>query len=300
MYLLKLSLRPWRRSPFSQVFTSIAVGVLLFLAGFLFWMQRSLSPVIDRLQNEQVITAYLDPALDPQDEPHVVDMIRTTLGSHAQADVELVQSEKFIQHLNGEYPELARELEDLGSEMKTIIPRYVSISGVLPANTVGEVRQIRGVQAAESSTDRFQNVIGAFRALKWIATLLTLGLALALTTGLIHLGRTNAYLHQDASALMKLMGASQGALRTPGLVSGFFVGLFGGALAAGAWMSVGVSMTHHVRSLTPMLRYMPESTPSFGLVLVAIGVMLGGFSGVLGNLLGGATGESALRRNGWG
>ena len=31
MYLLKLSLRPWRRSPFSQVFTSLAVGVLVGL-----------------------------------------------------------------------------------------------------------------------------------------------------------------------------------------------------------------------------------------------------------------------------
>ena len=109
MYLLKLSLRPWRRSPYSQVFTSIAVGVLLFLAGFLYWMQSSLSPVIDRLQNEQVITAYLDPALEPKDEPQIVDSIRTTLGAHevAQpADVELVQPDQFINHLRGEYPEL--------------------------------------------------------------------------------------------------------------------------------------------------------------------------------------------------
>jgi cell division protein FtsX len=286
MYLLKLSLRPWRRSPFSQVFTSVAVGTLLFLAGFLFWMQRSLAPVIDRLQNEQVITAYLDPALDPKDESQVVDTIRTAVGAHAQADIELVQSDQFVNHLRGDYPDLARELEDLGSEMQTIIPRYVSISGVLPAKILGAVKEVRGVQTAESSTDRFQNVIGAFRALKWIATLLTLGLGLALTTGLIHLGRTNAYLHQESSALMKLMGASQGVLRTPGLVSGFLVGLLGGALAAGGWLSLGVSMTHHVRSLTPMLRYMPESHSEFAIALMVVGVVLGTFSGVLGNLLG--------------
>ena len=294
MYLLKLSLRPWRRSPYSQVFTSFAVGILLFLASFLFWMQRSLGPVIDRLQNEQVITAYLDPALDPKDEAQVVDTIRTTIGAHAQADIELVQSDQFINHLRGDYPDLARELEDLGSEMQTVIPRYVSISGVLPLKTLSAVKEVRGVQAAESSTDRFQNVIGAFRALKWIATLLTLGLGLALTTGLIHLGRTNAYLHQESSALMKLMGASQGVLRTPGLVSGFLVGLLGGALAAISWVSVGVTMTHHVRSLTPMLRYMPESHSGFALALVAVGVAIGSFSGVLGNLLG-TQGASASR-----
>ena len=216
MYLLKLSLRPWRRSPYSQVFTSVAVGVLLFLAGFLFWMQGSLAPVIDRLQNEQVITAYLDPALEcRRTSPRSWISIRTTVGAHRRRRSSWCSPKSSSSHLRGEYPELAHELEDLGSEMQTVIPRYVSISGILPANTVGEIRQIRGVQAAESSTDRFQNVIGAFRALKWIATLLTLGLALALTTGLIHLGRTNAYLHQETSSLLKLMGASRGAFARP-------------------------------------------------------------------------------------
>ena len=288
MYLLKLSLRPWRRSPYSQVFTAVAVGVLLFLAGFLYWMQGSLHPVIDRLENEQVITAYLDPSLDTKDEPRVLgavrDEIRVNLGAHAEVD--LVQSDQFISHIRAEYPDLAHELEDLGSEMQTVIPRYISISGILPANTVGEIRQIQGIQSAESSTDRFQNVVGAFRALRWIATLLTLGLALALTTGLIHLGRTNAYLHQDASSLLSLMGASRGALRTPGLLAGFLVGTLGGACAAIAWTSVGISMTHHVRSLSPMLRYMTPSSTGFALALLVAGAVLGALSGVLGNFMG--------------
>lgn len=286
MYLLKLSLRPWRRSPFSQVFTAVAVGVLLFLAGFLFWMQRGMSPVIDRLQNEQVITAYLDPSLNANNEGIVVDQIRTTVGAHPQPDVELVRADQFISHLRGDYPELAKELEDLGSEMQMIIPRYVSVSGILSPAALGEIRGVKGVQSAESSTDRFQNVIGAFRALKWIAALLTLGLGLALTTGLIHLGRTNAFLHQDTSALMRLMGASSGALRAPGLVSGALVGLLGGALASAMWASLGVSLAGHVRSLSPMLRYMPESQAGFAVGLLITGIILGAVSGILGNVLG--------------
>ena len=145
----------------------------------------------------------------------------------------------------------------------------------------------REFKTAESSTDRFQNVIGAFRALKWIATMLTLGLALALTTGLIHLGRTNAYLHQETSSLLHLMGASRGSLRTPGLTAGFLVGLLEGSFAAAAWIGVGVSMTHHVRSLSPMLRYMSPSSSGYALGLLVAGAILGAVSGVLGNLMGG-------------
>ena len=43
MYLLKLSLRPWRRSPYSQVFTSIAVGVCFFRRLFVLDARQSLA-----------------------------------------------------------------------------------------------------------------------------------------------------------------------------------------------------------------------------------------------------------------
>src|SRR5262249_48701470 len=155
---------------------------------------QGLTPVIHRLENEQVVTAYLDPSLDSKGQNQIVDSIRTSMGAHAE--IKLVRAEEFIGHLRGDYPELAQELLDLGKEMQGMVPQYISISGILPAQTLGEIRQIKGVQSAESSTDRFRNVIGAFRALKWIALLLTMGLGLAVTTGLIHLGRTNAYLHQ--------------------------------------------------------------------------------------------------------
>lgn len=277
MYLLKLSLRPWRRSPYSQVFTSLAVGVLLFLASFLFWMQRSLAPVVDRLQHEQVITAYLDSSVDKPGETIMVDTIRTTVGAHAE--VEMVQPEQFVNHLRADYPELSRELEDLGPEMSSIVPRYVSITGILPDQTLETVRGVPGIQSAESSKDRFQSVIGAFRALKWVANFLTLGLFLALITGLIHLGRTNSYLQQDAFSLMKLMGASKSALRWPGVIAGGFVGLAGGALAGLSWLSAGIWMAKHLQSLSPMLRYMSGLQPGFGALIALMGLMMGAFSG---------------------
>jgi cell division protein FtsX len=277
MYVLKLSLRPWRRSPYSQVFTSLAVGILLFLASFLFWMQRSLSPVIDRLQHEQVITAYIDPSIEKSGETAIIDTIREEIGAHAE--LEMVQPEQFIDHLRGDYPELSRELEDLGPELSSVVPRYVSVTGILPDSALKSVRSVHGVQSAESSADRFQTVIGAFRALKWVATFLTFGLVLALVTGLIHLGRTNAYLQQDALSLMKLMGATRGALRAPGVLSGSIVGLLGGGLAALSWVTAGIWMAQHVRSLSPMLKYMSTIQPGAATVLVLLGIILGGFSG---------------------
>src|SRR6187431_2032424 len=117
MFIIKLALRPWKVAPFSQIFSSLAVGFLLLLMGFLFWIQSSLDPVLDRLKHEQVITAYIGsetPAEGLPDEK-VLDSIRLSLGAQAEdAEISMVESAQFLEELRGHYPDLAREIEDLG------------------------------------------------------------------------------------------------------------------------------------------------------------------------------------------
>src|SRR3954469_13218151 len=129
MYLLRLGLRPWKVATVSQLVSSAAVGLLLCLCGFLYWLQSGLDPMLGRMQGEQVITAYLAPELDEHEQGKVIDTIRTSLGAHAQAaggggiKVEYVDPSQFVGNIKTHFPELARELEGLGSELPTVIPR---------------------------------------------------------------------------------------------------------------------------------------------------------------------------------
>jgi cell division protein FtsX len=291
VYLLKLALRPWRIAPWSQVFSAMAVGFLLLLAGFLTWMERGLKPVVARLQGEQVITAYLDPSLEPKDEQRVTDEIRTSLAaSRRAADVEitLVGARDFVNRLQAHYPELSRELGGLPpSESAAVVPRYVSVTGLLSQASLEGVRKIPGVESAESSSDRHQHIVGAFRALRWVSRLLVVGLCLALLTGLIHLSRMNSYLHRDALALLRLWGAGGATLRTPSLLSGFWVGLAGGAIALFGWIGGGSWLALQLRALSPMLREMPEPGWLVGAALLCAGAMIGVVAGALGSPRGG-------------
>ncbi|MGK5084044.1 hypothetical protein WDW37_12170 [Bdellovibrionota bacterium FG-1] len=287
MFLLKLSFRPWRLAPLSQLFSAAAVGFLLLLVGFLFWMQAGLRPVLARLQGEQVVTAYLNSNVDPKDETRVVDSIRTVLGAHAEkADIRLIDSKEFLAHLKGAYPDLATELEDLGADSALVVPRYVSISGVLPSSALRDVRSVSGIESAESSKDRYVHIIGAFAALRWVAKLLVLGLALALLTGLIHLSRMNAYLHRDALVVLKLWGANESILRLPSMISGVLVGTIGGIGAFAGWLLLGDSLAHHIRALSPLLRDLPGSSMGLALSLLVGGVLVGLFAGALGGVSG--------------
>src|SRR4051812_16105159 len=190
MYLLRLGLRPWKVATVSQLISSAAVGLLLCLCGFLYWLQSGLNPLLGRMQSEQVITAYLSPELEEHEQGKVIDSIRTSLGAHAE--VKYVEPSQFLGNIKTSFPELARELEGLGSELPTVIPRFISISGYFNDGAVDKVRSVKGIESAETSKDRLKQIIGAFQALRWMARLLAGGLCLALLTGLVHLARMNS------------------------------------------------------------------------------------------------------------
>jgi cell division protein FtsX len=288
MYLLRLGLRPWRVATLSQAISAAAVGLLLCLCGFLYWLQSGLNPMLGRMQSEQVITAYLSPELEEHEQGKVIDQIRTSLGAHAESagggiDVKFVEPSAFLGNIKTQFPELARELEGLGSEVGTVIPRYVSVSGYLNDGAVDKVRAIKGIESAETSKDRLKQVIGAFQALRWMARLLAGGLCLALLTGLIHLARMNSQLHSDAVSLLRLWGATEISLRLPSILSGASVGLLGGILGTFAWMFWGTWLIRHVRAISPLLHELPvAATSGIAFLLLMGGLMIGALSGLLG------------------
>lgn len=294
MFLLRLSLRPWRLAPLNHAFSAVAVGFLLLVAGFLFWLQDGLRPVVARLQSEQVITAYLAaPELPPgaaqeggAEAAQITDAIRVAVGAHAAVapDVRYVSSHQFVKNLNANYPELSRELEDLGPEMTAVVPRYVSVTGLLGEAALERVRAVPGVESAESSRDRYARVVGAFLALRWVARLLVAGAALALLTGLIHLSRLNAYMHRETLTILKLWGASATEMRAPAMISGALVGAMGGLGAGAGWLLAGHDLSEQIRSLSPMLLGLPPASASLALGLVAVGVLIGICAGALGGV----------------
>lgn len=295
MLLLKVALRPWRLAPYSQLFSAFAVAFLLLLAGLLFWIQQGLNPVLARLEQEQVITAYVNTAVPQTDENKIVDQIQVALGSHAErVDIKLVQAEQFVEQIKQTYPDLGHELEDLGPETSAIVPRYVSISGLMIDSALDKIRAIPGIESADSSRDRNRSVIGAFVTLRWVAKVLSAGLCLALLTGLIHLARTNSYIHRDAVSLLRLLGGDGFQLQLPGILSGACVGAIGGVLALGGWMSAGMWLSSQVKHLSPVLRSMPAANPYHGMVLFILGIAIGLMAGLIGNLARTGRGGVAL------
>lgn len=283
MYLLRLALRPLRLAPLSQLFSAFVVGVMLLFVGFLFWMQQGLKPLLAHLQGEQVITAYLSDSVTPQDEARILRSVTSSLGD-ARFEAKLVGSTQFVKLIEDSYPELGRELTGLGSEMTKMVPRYISVVGVLPASALSKIKTLVGVQSAESSRDRYRHIVGAFSTLRWVTTLLVIGVCFSLAVGLIHLSRMNSDFHRDALALFRHWGASSELLLVPGILSGALIGLIGGGVALCGWILLSGELMLHVRSFSVLLKELPVAHPQMGFLLLGFGLFLGTFSGLMAAL----------------
>jgi cell division protein FtsX len=264
----------------AQFFSVLAVSLLLTLIGFSFWVRQGLAPIIQDLQEQHVVTAFLKPDSEVVSE----DRIRLSLGASARdsrVETEVVTSEKFMRKLGERYPDLAREIEDLGEEGKTLVPRFVTVAGNLSPEAVDRVKAIDGVDSVEASRDQFRNVVGAFESLRWISTVLIVGLMLAILTGLIQISRTHTLIQHETLALMRLLGASRIALGMPAVISGLLVGALGGAIACGFWIGFGSRLTTQVKDLSPFLASF-GGMPHLGALLLLAGLALGAFGGALG------------------
>lgn len=285
MYLLKLVLRPFRMAPTSQIFSVLSVGFLLVLSGFLFWLEQGLNPVVARLQSEQILTAYIDAGVESSGVNEIVDEIKTQIGAHADEvrSIKLMGPKEFLDKIQNHYPDLARELENISADSTAMIPRYVSISGTFDESAVPRLKSIAGIESVESSKDRYQQIIGAFIALRWMATLLGAGLLIAMLTGLFQLSRMNGHLHRETRSLLNLWGAGPLTIRIPQIGSSLIVGILGGLTAAFSWNTFGTLLARQVRLLSPLLSEMPIPSTLMIVLMVGGGTVLGLLSGILGS-----------------
>lgn len=282
MRILKLALRPWRLSPMNQFLGAISVGILLTLGGALFTIYLGLGPAITRLKSEQVLSVYASAKVVTRDqEKELVDSVKVAIGSATVTEIEWVGTDAFLERIRGESPSLVNELQALGPERNSIVPRYVSISGRFGEDELARLKSVPGVESVDSSRDRHLGVIGAFAALRWISIVLLGGLAIALLTGLGHLGRLNRSIQADVLALLHSLGAGSDLLLGPLVLGGASVGLVGGLFAFTAWSVIVPFFFRGIQELSPGLMGIVAPASWIGFFLILAGTFLGAVSGGL-------------------
>ncbi len=233
-----------------------------------------------------MITAYLEPTVEPTEEVKILDQIKTVVGSHSETEkpeVKYVGPDQFIKEVSAYYPQLGRELQTLGQDMGQVVPKFISISGIVSPKVIEKVRSVSGIESVDTSKERYKQILGTLIALRWITKALIIGLVLALLTGLMQMARINSSIHQEVMSMMKQWGASPIQIRLPRLLSGMSVGLVGGVLATTAWFLGVGTFAAHVRDFSPLVKTLVAPAPIYGFVFLGIGLFLGLLTSVFGS-----------------
>jgi cell division transport system permease protein len=211
--------------------TAMAVALIalgLYVPGLLVLLSRNLGRLATAAGEAPAAVVTLEPAADGRP-------VAERIGADTRvAKVRLVSSAEALDRFRRAYPDLGAALADL---KEAPFPPTLEIfvkPGVPPAaasQIATAARGQPGVETAESEEgfdSRFREAIRLLRgAGLFLGGLLTLAAILSVASAI----RMALDLHRDEIEIMRLMGATEGAVRAPFWLYGAFEGFAGGAIA---------------------------------------------------------------------
>ena len=219
-----------RSSPRQTAAAVTLIALALYVPGLLALLSRNLS----RLSTVEAQPVAVVVTLQEQADAHAL-ADRLTQDARVR-QVRIVGSAAALERFRRAYPDLGAALSEL-REAPFPPSLEVLLRAGAPAKSASEIasaaRLWPGVESAESGEDferRFRDAVGLMRnAGIFLGVVLTLAAILTVASAV----RLALDLHRDEVGIMRLMGATESAIRAPFWLCATVEGLLGGGLALG-------------------------------------------------------------------
>lgn len=252
---------------------SFALTIPICLAGISWSLMGWIQPVVGLAQQAVVIPVLLHPHMDEDQRRTWLDDQRR---DHPEWRIEEVSPDRLAQRLARWFPYLGDLLEDRGNAMLSYL---VEISTSDP-DSVDVLSASPAVIAVGPRSTIRRSIGRTARALAWILGVfsgLLLMAASLFASVWVHL---ELYRHADEITIMRLVGATESAIRGPFLVATLTPGVVAavvavsGSLLAVGWMSRMVAVLGLPRLAAPPLVLLAEIVLACGLPLTGALVTL--------------------------
>lgn len=219
-----------KSSPRQTLAAITLIALALYVPGLLALLSRNLGRLAASGGEPTAVVVTLQPQADGR-------ALATRLAEDGRVrTVRIVGSGAALERFRRAYPDLGAALSEL---REAPFPPSLEVTlrpGVSPrasTDIAAAARLWPGVETAESGEDferRFRDAVGLMRnAGFFLGGILTLAAILSVASAV----RLALDLHRDEVGIMRLMGATEGAIRAPFWLCATAEGLIGGALALG-------------------------------------------------------------------
>ncbi len=273
-------LRKVRKGPY--LFGLATIGMAFSLFSLFLLSVENLQRMLSLWQRGVEIVCYLEPGLDGSQIEEVLEAIRGTEGI---AELHYLPPEKVKEQFLREMEGLLDGLEPLQEELfpptvEVKLQSPLSLEGLRSlAQRLKAIQGVRDVQYGGSWLKRALDLMEFLKASTWAVGAVLFCVTLLISANTLKLV---FYERKEEIEILRLMGATEGFIRTPFVIEGAIQGLLGALLAL---LLAGVLFGLIEGKMPPWLvPYLPEVrflSVRSTLMLLGLGIL----SGILGGLL---------------
>jgi len=203
------------------------IALALYVPGLLALLAKNLSRVVATAGEAPAVVVTLRPGADARAAANRAAEDRRV------ARVVIVGSAAALERFRAAYPELGAALSDLNeapfpATLEIFLRPSATGSG---AAVAADAKALPGVESAESEEEFHRRFHDAIRLLRGAGLFLGAVLTIAAVLTVASAVRLALDLHRDEIEIMRLMGATEAAVRAPFWLNAAAEGLLGGALA---------------------------------------------------------------------
>ncbi len=221
MYALRQALRAIRTNWIASVATMTTMTLCLtILAGFSL-VQLNLNRVLEDLQNELEITAFLVEGTDGQALANEIGSTWTEV-----ATATFISKEEAFEELMKDIPGLRNSAQLVGN----VLPDTIDIVVRDPLAAAGVAERLRGmsgeIQEVIDGSEAIESFLAINDSVRVIGFILIIILLISALFAIVNSIRAAITARKNEIDVMRLVGATRGFIRSPFLVEGFLLGLF--------------------------------------------------------------------------
>jgi cell division transport system permease protein len=219
VYALRQALRAIRTNWIASVATMTTMTLCLtILAGFSL-LQLNLNKLLEDLQNELEVTAFIDSEADEE-------ILLATIRSWGDvASVTFVPKEEGFASLMSDIPGLQSSAQMVGN----VLPDRVDIVLYDPARASLVAQQLgalSGIQEVIDGSETIQTFLAINASVRVLGLILIVILLVSALFAIVNSIRAAITARKNEIDVMRLVGATRGFIRSPFLIEGFLLGIF--------------------------------------------------------------------------
>jgi cell division transport system permease protein len=232
-YLFKQTILGIQRNPWNHAVTTITVALAVLIFSVFLLLLYNIEQFLDRWQAGAEVTVYLAPDLPVPKQKEIIGLIATLKGVEK---AEWISAEEALRRFRTELGQDASILEGLAknplpASIELRVAKEVAGSPEEMDHLIERLYTIKGVETIQSGQEWVERLALLRRGLTVAGWILGGGLLVAVVFIISNTIKLTVYSRKEEIEIMRLVGATDGFIRTPFVFEGIAQGLAGTALA---------------------------------------------------------------------